>query len=142
MDPSARESGRWMEGRKNILNSPPSTSVRAPVTEPSPQQPNSAYRALRLMCIIRKFPQFDSRSIITVTEMDHRCPCFGKSDKHGVGHPRSAKKWEMHVLAASAYLVANATKLHPITTPIPAHHTPTMTLAQNNVLSFAATVPA
>ena len=91
MDPSARESGRWMEGRKNILNSPPSTSVRAPVTEPSPQQSNSAYRTLRFMRITREFLQFNPRTIIIMTEMDHRCPCFGKSDKHRVGHPRGAK---------------------------------------------------
>jgi len=94
---------------------------------------------MRFVC---EFFQFDSRTIITVTEMDDRCPCFTKSNKHGVGHLRGAKRWETCVLAASAYWVANATKLHPVTNPIPEHHTPTMVLAQNNVLSFAITVTA
>ena len=62
-----------------------------------------------------------------------------KNDKRGVGHLRGAK---MCVLAASAYLVANVTKLHPVTNPIPEHHTPTMALARNNDVSFAITVPA
>ena len=52
------------------------------------------------------------------------------------------KKWEMYVLAASAYLVANVTKLHPVTSPIPEHHSPTMALARNNDVSFAIAVPA
>ena len=91
---------------------------------------------------ICKIPQFDSRTIITVTEMDYSCPCFGKSDKHRVGHPGDEKKWGMCVLAASAYLVANVTKLHPVTKPIPEHHTPTMALARNNDVSLTTTVPA
>jgi len=91
---------------------------------------------------MRKFLQFDSWTAITVTEMDYRCPCFEKTDKHGVRHLRGAKKWEMYVLAASAYLVANATKLHPITSPTPVHHTPTMALARNNDVSFTIIVPA
>ena len=89
-----------------------------------------------------KIPQFDPRTIITVTEMDHSRPCFAKSDKHGVGDPRGAKKWEMCVLEASAYLVANSAKLHPVMNPIPEHNTPTMALAQNNDMSFTTTVPA
>jgi len=48
----------------------------------------------------------------------------------------------MCVLVASAYLVANATKLHPVTNPTPEHHTPTMALAQNNVLSLTTIVTA
>jgi len=88
-----------------------------------------------------KIPQFDPRTIITVTEMDHSRPCFAKSDEHGLGHLRDAKKWEMCVLAASAYLVANVTKLHPVTNPIPEHHTPTIVLARNNDVSFTITVP-
>ena len=94
------------------------------------------------MHIVCKFPQFDSRSIITVTEMDHSRPCFTKDDKHGVGHLQGAKKWETCALAASAYRVANFTKLHPVTNPIPEHHTPTMALARNNDVSFTITVPA
>ena len=94
---------------------------------------------MRFVCEI---PQFDSLTIITVTKMDYSRPCFEKGDKHGVGHPWGAKKWEMCVLAASAYLVANAIKLHPITNPIPEHHTPTMALAQNNDTSFTIIVPA
>ena len=89
-----------------------------------------------------EFPQLDSWFITAVTEMDHRCPCFEKTDKHGARRLRGAKKWEMCVLAASAYLVANDIKLHPVTNPIPEHHTPTMALARNNDVSLAATVPA
>jgi len=90
-----------------------------------------------------EFPQFYSWTIITVTEMDHNRPCFAETDQNGFGHlRRGAKKWEIGVLAASAYLVANATKLHPITTPTPEHHTPTMALARNNDVSFTITVPA
>ena len=48
----------------------------------------------------------------------------------------------MCVLAASAYWVANVTKLHPVTNPIPEHNTPTMALARNNEMSFTTTVPA
>ena len=131
-----------MEGRENPPNRSPSTSDCAPVTEPSPQQSNSTQRAPRLMHIRCKFPQFDSRTTVTVTEMDHSCPCFAKSDKHRVGHLRGAKKWETCVLAASAYLVANVTKLHPITNPTPEHNTPTMVLARNSVVSLAKAVPA
>jgi len=91
------------------------------------------------MCEI---PRFDPRTIITVTEVDYSRPCFTKSDKHGVGHLRSAEKWETCVLAASAYFVANVTKLHPVTNPIPEHHSPTMALARNNDVSFTMTVTA
>ena len=94
------------------------------------------------MCITCEFFQFDSRTITTVTEMDDRCQCFAKSDKYGFGHPRGATKWEMCVLEASAYLVANATKLHPVKNPIPEHHTPKMALAWNNDVSFTMAVPA
>lgn len=48
----------------------------------------------------------------------------------------------MYSPAASAYFLANMTRLHPIITPTPAHHNPTMSLAQNSDLSFAETTPA
>jgi len=107
-------------GRKNLLNRSPSTSVRAPVTEPSPQQPNSAYRALRLMRVMCKFPQFDSRSIVTVTEMDHSRPCFAKSDKHGVGHLRGAECAYWQLRRTGSPMSPNSTRSpiqFPNTTP-------------------------
>jgi len=68
-----------MEGQKNLLNRSPSILFRAPVPQPSPQQLKSTQRALRLMRITCKFPQFDSWTIITVTEMDYSRPCFEKT---------------------------------------------------------------
>ena len=139
----AHKSDQSIEGRKNLLNSSPSTSIRAPITESGPQQSKSAHCTFRPMRVMCKVLQFDSRSVVAMTEMDHSCPCFAETDKHEVGHPRggSRETREVCLLAASAYFVANATKLHPITTPIPAHHSPTMTLAQNNDLPLVATVP-
>jgi len=93
------------------------------------------------MRVVREFLQFDARPVIAVAEMDHSGPYF-KKPINIKPCTLQGSKMGVYLLAASVYFVANATKLHPITTPAPAHHNPTMALAQNNGLSFAATAPA
>jgi len=83
-----------------------------------------------------KVLHFDSHSVMAMTEMDHSRPCCRELIRtESDTHEAEGDTRKVCLLAASVYFLANLTKLHPIATPTPAHHNPTMTLAQNNDLS-------